>query len=66
MAVTRVCVVVIIRGVPLGTQSAWLLSTTSGCPFEVTRSDPVGGSHIAVTHGPLATIGGGSAQPATA
>jgi hypothetical protein len=38
---------------------------TSGWPLESTRVVPVGGSQVAVTQGPLATIGGGSAQPAT-
>lgn len=50
-------------GVPLGAQIAWLLNTTKGCPFEVTRVEPT--SHWAVTQGPLAAGGGGRAQPAT-
>src|SRR5260370_832596 len=35
--VTRGCVTTITRGVPVGAQIAWLLCTTSGCPFESTR-----------------------------
>jgi hypothetical protein len=66
IAVTRVCVTIIRRGVPDGAQIAWLLKITSGWPLEVTRTEPVGGSHWPVTHGPLAAGGGGSAQPATA
>ena len=52
-----------ISGVPVGAQIAWLLNTTNGCPFEVTRVEPT--SHCAETHGPLAAGGGGNAQPAT-
>jgi hypothetical protein len=63
MAVARVCVTVINSGVPLGAQIAWLLSTTNGCPLEKTRVEPT--NHCAVTHGPFAAGGGGSAQPAT-
>src|SRR5579871_4929129 len=50
-------------GVPLGAQMAWLLSTTSGCPLDVTRVEPT--SHCPLTQGPLAAGGGGRAQPAT-
>jgi hypothetical protein len=63
VAVARVWVTVISNGVPEGAQMAWLLSTTSGWPFEVTRVDPT--VHCAVTHGPLAAGGGGRAHPAT-
>src|SRR5258706_7612237 len=63
MAEARTCVPAIISGVPLGAQIAWLLCTSSGCPFESTRVVPA--SHWAVTHGPLAAGGGGRAQPAT-
>lgn len=63
IAVTRVWVVTIISGVPLGVQTAILLCTKSGCPFDITRVVPV--VHCAVTQGPLATVGGGSVQPAT-
>jgi len=42
---------------------AWLSSNNSGCPFEVTLVAAV--TNCAVTHGPLAAGGGGSAQPAT-
>src|SRR6266446_3299269 len=64
MAVARVCVTVINSGVPLGAQIAWLLSTTNGCPLEVTRVEPT--NHCAVTHGPFAAGGGGRAHTATA
>ena len=50
-------------GVPVGAQMAWLSSSSTGCPFDVTRVAAV--THCAVTHGPLAAGGGGSAQPAT-
>jgi hypothetical protein len=63
VAVTRVCVTVIISGVPVGTQSAWLSSNNKGCPFDVTRNADV--MNCALTHGPLAAGGGGNAQPAT-
>jgi hypothetical protein len=60
--VTRVCVETIMRGVPVGTQIAWLSSSSNGCPPEVMRVAEV--IHCAVTHGPLPAIGGGMAQPA--
>ena len=50
-------------GVAVGAQSDMLLCTTSGCPFDKTRTVPV--SHCAVTQGPFAAGGGGNAQPAT-
>jgi len=62
-AVTRVCVITISSGIPVGAQMAWLLCTTSGCPLDNTRVVPV--THTAVTQGPLAAGGGGSAHPAT-
>jgi hypothetical protein len=55
---------VIMSGVPVGAQMEELDCTTSGWPFARTRVDPV--SHVAVTQGPLAAMGGGSVQPATA
>jgi hypothetical protein len=61
MPVTRVCVTVISSGVPVGAQIAWLSNSSSGCPFDVTRTAPV--IHCAVTHGPLPP-GGTKAQPA--
>ena len=64
MAVTRVCVTVMSSGVPVGAQIAWLSSSSSGWPFDVTRSAEV--IHCAVTHGPLPALGGGIAHPATA
>jgi hypothetical protein len=51
-----------IMGVPLGAQIDVLDCTSIGCPFESTRVVPV--SHVPLTHGPFAAIGGGSAQPA--
>jgi len=53
--VTRVCVAKINSGVPVGAQIAWLLNTTSGCPFDSTRVDPT--IHCAVRQGPLAAGG---------
>jgi hypothetical protein len=63
MAVTRVWVTAMMSGVPVGAQIAWLLCTSNGCPLDVTRVVPI--THCAVTQGPLAAGGGGSAQPAT-
>jgi hypothetical protein len=63
MAETRVWVTVIISGVPVGTQLAWLVSTTRGCPFDVTLVVPE--VHCAVTHGPFPDGGGGKVHPAT-
>src|SRR5215471_7175065 len=63
MAATRVCVTRIMRGVPVGAHIEVLDCTTSGWPFDNTRVDPV--IQVAVTHGPLAAMGGGSAHPAT-
>jgi hypothetical protein len=65
IAVARIWVTVITSGVPVGVQIAWLLCTTSGWPFDKTRVEPVGGTHVAFTQGPLAAIGGGNVQPAT-
>jgi hypothetical protein len=63
VAVTRVCVITTISGVPVGVQMAWLSSNKSGCPLDVTRVAAV--IHCAVTQGPLAVGGGGNVQPAT-
>lgn len=49
MPVTRVCVTVIISGVPLGTQMAWLSSNRTGMPLEVILVAAV--TQLAVTHG---------------
>jgi hypothetical protein len=49
-------------GVPVGAQMEVLDCTTSGWPFASTRVVP--DSQVAVTHGPLAAVGGGSVQPA--
>ncbi len=62
MADARICVTAMINGVPVGAQIAWLLITNSGIPFDSTRVVPV--NHVAVTQGPFAAMGGGSAQPA--
>jgi hypothetical protein len=51
------------KGVPVGTQIAWLSSRSNGWPFENTRVAHV--TNCAVTHGPFAAGGGGNAQPAT-
>ena len=56
------CVTATINGVPVGTQIAWLSISNTGMPFDRTRTDPV--TNCAVMQGPLATMGGGSAQPA--
>jgi hypothetical protein len=63
MAVTRVCVIATINGVPVGTHSAWLSSNSIGCPLDVTLVAAV--IHCAVTQGPLPLGGGGKAHPAT-
>jgi hypothetical protein len=63
VAVTRVWVTAMISGVPVGAQIAWLSSSKSGWPFDVTRNALV--THCAVTQGPLPAVGGGIAQPAT-
>jgi len=49
--------------VPVGTHNAWLSSSSSGCPLEVIRVAEV--TNCAVTQGPFAAGGGGSAHPAT-
>jgi hypothetical protein len=61
--VTLVCVTTVISGVPVGTQIAWLSNSSSGCPVDVTRVDPI--TNCAVTQGPFPAGGGGIAQPAT-
>jgi hypothetical protein len=63
IAVARVWVTVIIKGVPVGTQIAWLSSKSNGWPLEVTRVAAV--TNWAVTHGPLPAGGGGKEHPAT-
>jgi hypothetical protein len=52
-----------IRGVPVGAQIPTLLMMTKGWPFDVTRTEPT--VQVPETQGPLATMGGGKAQPAT-
>jgi hypothetical protein len=51
------------KGVPEGAQMAWLSSRSSGTPLE--RSFVAELTNWALTHGPLAAVGGGNAQPAT-
>jgi hypothetical protein len=63
VAVARVWVPVMMSGVPVGAQMAWLANTSNGWPLEVTRVAAV--THCAVTQGPLAAGGGGRAHPAT-
>src|SRR5207244_12891079 len=62
VASTRVWVEMTIRLVPVGTQTAWLLCTTSGAPPTSTRAAPT--THCPLTHGPLPP-GGTNGQPAT-
>lgn len=62
MALTRIWLATISKGVPVGAQIAWLSKQSSGCPLEVTRVAAL--TNCAVTQGPLAAIGGGSTQPA--
>jgi len=57
---TRNCVTVGMRGVPVGAQIAWLSISSTGIPFDKTRVAPL--THCAVTQGPPA--GGGNVQPA--
>jgi hypothetical protein len=61
--VTLVCVTVIISGVPLGIQMAWLSSSSTGMPVEVMRVAPV--THWAVTQGNGLPAGVRKGQPAT-
>jgi len=49
MAVTLSCVAKIMSGVPLGTQIAWLSSSKTGIPLEVTLAAAV--THWAVIQG---------------
>jgi hypothetical protein len=60
---TRVCVVKISSGVPVGTQVAWLSCNNTGCPSDVIRV--AAEVNVAVAHGPLPALGGGIEQPAT-
>jgi hypothetical protein len=63
VATARVCATIGATGVLVGAQSAWPVNSSSGTPLVKTRVAPT--THAAVTHGPLAAGGGGSAQPAT-
>jgi len=62
MPVTRVWAPLIKRGVPVGTQVAWLSISKIGAPSEVTRVAKL--MNCAVTQGPPAR--GDKAHPATA
>jgi hypothetical protein len=63
MALARIWLATMSSGVPVGAQIAWLSKQSNGWPFEVTRVAAV--TNCAVTQGPFAAGGGGSAQPAT-
>jgi hypothetical protein len=60
---TRICVTTIFNPVAGSTQIALLSSSKTGMPLAVTRVAAV--IQVQVTHGPLAAMGGGKAQPAT-
>lgn len=62
IALTRVCVTAMSKGVPFGTHTAWLLATTNGSPFDVTRVLPT--VHCPVTQG-IGFVPGVNGQPAT-
>src|SRR5690348_7427314 len=61
IAVARIWLATTSNGVPVGTQIAWLSNNSNGCPLEVTRVAAV--TNCALTQGPFAPGGGGSAQP---
>jgi hypothetical protein len=52
----------IMRGVPVGTQMAWLSIKSSGVPFDTTRVALL--TNWAVTQGPFPVGGGGKVHPA--
>jgi hypothetical protein len=60
IALTRAWVATMNNGVPVGAQTAWLSSSSSGCALEVTRVAAV--TNCALTQGPPAFDG--SVQPA--
>jgi hypothetical protein len=60
--VARICVIAMMRGVPVGTHKASLSISNNGWPLDVILIAPV--TNMADTHGPLATGGGGNAHPA--
>jgi len=62
--IALVCVATISKGAPVGAQSAWLSSNSSGWPLDLMRNAAV--VHCAVTQGPLPAVGGGIVHPATA
>ncbi|HPE50969.1 MAG TPA: hypothetical protein PLS83_05685 [Methanothrix soehngenii] len=49
--------------VPVGAQMAWLSCRSKGIPPDLTLVEAL--IHWAVTHGPLATEGGGRVHPVT-
>ena len=53
-----------INGAGVGTHKDMLLCTRRGMPLLRTRTVPVPGIQVAVTHGPSCAGGGGLAQPA--
>src|SRR6478752_7364347 len=57
VAITRVWADLVSRGVAVGTHCATPPRIASGCPADVTRTVPT--DQMALTHGPLATVGGG-------
>jgi hypothetical protein len=62
VAMTRVCVTITFKGVPVGAQIATLACVNTGCPLARTRVAAT--IHCAVTHGPFPP-GGTNGQPAT-
>src|SRR5260221_14282273 len=65
MPLTRTCPAkAMVIGVPVGTAMACEVWQTSGKLFDLTRAVWETGIHGALTHGPLATGGGGNGQPA--
>jgi hypothetical protein len=62
MPVTLVWVTVIMRGVPFGAHIAWLSSSNTGIPFDITRVAPV--TQVAVTQGNGLPAGVTKGQPA--
>jgi hypothetical protein len=60
-ALTRVCVTMGSKGVPVGWQTDWLSFSRTGIPMLRTRVEAV--MKVPVTHGPLPVGGGGAGQP---
>jgi hypothetical protein len=51
------------KGVPVGTQPAWLSASSRAWPLDVSLVDAV--DQVALTHVPFPLGGGGKGQPAT-